>query len=58
MFLIFFSARGRGRGSPRRQGGGGGGFSLKIPGGGILLGKGGQGREGVCGEFAGSCNEE
>ena len=31
IFLIFFSAQGRGRGSPRREGGGGVGFLLKIP---------------------------
>ena len=45
---FFFSARGRGKGSPRRREGGGDGFLWKIPGGG-----GGLPRrwEGVCGEF-------
>ena len=45
-FRIFFifSARGRGRESPRRQEGGRGRFLLKIPGGGVLPGEAAGGR--------------
>ena len=49
-FYLFFSARGRGRGSPWCQEGAGVGFLLKIPGGGGVLP-----REGGGGEGAGGC---
>ena len=50
MFFTFFSAQGRGRGSPRRRGGGG-----PARGGGFLPGEGGGGEAGrVCaGNFLG-----
>ena len=54
--FLLFSARGRGRGSPRRREGGGGRFFIenprmgRLPGG---WGRGVRGREGVCGEFGG-----
>ena len=49
----FFSARGRGEGSPRRQEGGGIGFVLKITGGGGVsrTGAEGLGGSGGIGEF-------
>ena len=54
-YFLFFSARGRGRGSARRREGGGD-FLLKIPGGEVSRAggsRGARGREGVCGEFGG-----
>ena len=45
--ILFFSARRRGKGSPRHRAGGGGDFFLKIPvGGGVLPGGWGRGGEG------------
>ena len=43
IFFIFFSARGRGRGSPGQQGGGGVGFFIENPRRGGVLPKGGAG---------------
>ena len=48
-YFLFFSARGRGRGSLRRQEGAGVGLLLKIPGGRVLP------REGGWGEGPGGC---
>ena len=55
IFLIFFSARGRGTGSPRGGEKGEDDFLLKIPGGGVsrVGGGGPRGREGVCRELGG-----
>ena len=46
--IFFFSARGRGKGSPRGREGGGGDFSWKVPGGGLpgWWARGGEGRGG------------
>ena len=54
-YFLFFSAWGRGRGSPRRQEGGGIGFLLKIPGGGGVVqeGEGPTSWESGIGEFGG-----
>ena len=42
-YFLFFSARGRGRGSPRHRGGWGDDFLLKIPAGGVSRAGGGGG---------------
>ena len=50
--MFFFSARKRGRGSPRRQEGGGGGrLSIESRRRGVGVFRRGRGREGVCGEL-------
>ena len=54
--IFYFSARGKGKGSPRRQEGWGVGFLLKIPrgGGGSSRRRGGaKGQKGVAGNLGG-----
>ena len=54
IFYLFFSARGRGRGSPRCWEGGGCDSLLKIPGGGGSHGRVGAGGRGAGRVFAGN----